>query len=254
MTEIPEGITLALKDLISGESGFRASLEDREAGLFIEPLKEWLLNPLEPPSWEGAKKFLFITSHHGMYFHLCGLLGAFEIYTKEYIKALSGDLEKIRKGGKEKLILEVFAGDGRLARYLKGQGFNIIATDNKSRKDIRHAEDVECWEAIDAVFHYKPYLTIASWIPGGSTLDLKLVETSVPLIYIGEGEGGATGSKEFWQRGDFSFKELPCSIWNMARTDTPTGTTKEKIRHHTATWLVKKSRMQDTRYKMQDKS
>jgi len=74
----------------------------------------------------------------------------------------------------------------------------------------------------------------------GSPLDIKLVETGVPLIYIGEGEGGATGSKEFWQRGDFSFKKLPCSTWNLARTDTPTGIAKEKIRHHTATWLVKK--------------
>ena len=65
--------------------------------------------------------------------------------------------------------------------------------------------DVVQMDAIEAVRHYQPEVIVVSWVPYGSDLDARLAELAgelgIPLILIGEGHGGCTGSNEFWNRG-----------------------------------------------------
>jgi hypothetical protein len=116
-----------------------------------------------------------------------------EIYTVGYLDSL----ERVLRG---KRVLEVCAGRGVLARLMQGRGLDWTATDLHPVTD-----DVQECEALAAVSIFKPEVIVASWIPYGSDLDQRLAETGIPMVLIGEGHGGCTGSEGLWQRGRESY-------------------------------------------------
>jgi len=118
-----------------------------------------------------------------------------EVWTEEYIESLAtymrGRVERLRiLGEKYPKILEVGAGDGRLAHFLseKGSGaFNIVATDVKNA-GIRAAFPVEDMDYRQALQKYKPSIVISSWMPYKSdfTVDFRKEVSVKEYILIGD--------------------------------------------------------------------
>ncbi len=104
-------------------------------------------------------------------------------------------------------VLEVMCGTGALAKALRDQGVSVIATDNQSWKAtfVRSWTEVEKCDALKAVKKYGKDVdfVLMSW-PYLDDMALKTlgkmraVNPGCRLIYIGEPEGGCTGSDAFF--------------------------------------------------------
>jgi hypothetical protein len=120
------------------------------------------------------------------------------VYTLEYMESLKRLVRKVT--GKERpQVLEVCAGKGMLGsdRYLFGMGIDLFCTDENPAADHVMKSDALDWPIDpDAVF--------VSWIPYESKLDKKLAKkctkAGIPLIIVGEGYYGCTGSRKFWNK------------------------------------------------------
>lgn len=99
--------------------------------------------------------------------------------------------------GPNQRVLEVGAGKGLLAlhmpRFLK-EGTTWLCTDRCPPPGARH---VRKEPAMRSLKREKPDIVFASWIPYRSTLD-RQIGIRAPLIQVGEGWGGCTGSEVFW--------------------------------------------------------
>lgn len=111
-------------------------------------------------------------------------------------------------------VLEIMAGSGILSKAIAREGCVVVATDDSSfnaqHKKMRNAHPVFANEASDAVAKYgqSSDILLVSWPPykDDKISDaLDLWGTRKPILYIGEGEGGCTGSDtfhEFFQEDD----------------------------------------------------
>jgi hypothetical protein len=119
------------------------------------------------------------------------------VYSTEFLDSM----QRLLAGRR---VLEVCAGRGVMSRVMRGRGEDWTATDLNPVTD-----DVEEMDAIEAVRQYKPDAIVASWIPYGSDLDVQLAEVArelgIPMVVIGEGNGGCTGSEAFWNRSRESY-------------------------------------------------
>jgi len=113
----------------------------------------------------------------------------FAIITVEFLDSLAGFL----KGEGAVKVVEVCAGKGFLQAPMRERGFDWICTDIDPVDS-----NVLKMDAIDAVKELKPDFVFASWIPYTSELDYELACLGVPMVIIGEGGGGCTGSMKFW--------------------------------------------------------
>lgn len=110
-------------------------------------------------------------------------------------------------GGKK--CLEVLAGKGSLAKGLKDNGVDIIATDNYSWNNTLDMSDtwtsVEKIDCLDAIIKYGKDVDyiICSWIPMGD-IGYKILKTmndvnpECKMIVIGEDDGGCTANSKFF--------------------------------------------------------
>lgn len=117
------------------------------------------------------------------------------------VKEWLDSLEKLTKG---KRILEVCAGAGWVSELMRKRGCDWIATDvavgeNNRYKMIAHNRVIEMG-AMDAVSKFKTDVLFASWIDYRSELDCELGDLGLPMILVGEGWGGCTGSEKFWEK------------------------------------------------------
>ena len=121
----------------------------------------------------------------------------YQIYSIEFIRDLSVLMESVLvKVHSKGTVLEVMAGDGMLSHYLSCMGsVNPIPSDNKSsRDDIAFSKDMETVDAIEAVRKYTPALVLLSWEPYYSDISLSLVESGIPVIWIGNPDACAVSS------------------------------------------------------------
>ena len=115
----------------------------------------------------------------------------FQILTTEFVDELASlinaELNQTRRTGP---VLEVMAGDGRLCEFLRPKVMrNIMATDAKDgRYNIAYPKWVERLDAMESVRKYDPSFVIVSWEPYLSMTGLELVETGLPLAWIGNPE------------------------------------------------------------------
>ncbi|KEQ18717.1 hypothetical protein [Endozoicomonas numazuensis] len=102
--------------------------------------------------------------------------------------------------------LEVMSGNGFLAKALKQNGVEVIATDDRSWDDpdsdkIRFY-DVETLDAIDAIKKYSDKkVLIMSWPPPNVSVSydvLKAWGSEKPVIFIGDKKGGMTACDDFY--------------------------------------------------------
>jgi hypothetical protein len=112
----------------------------------------------------------------------------FQIYSREFIQELASIIEKmLLKIDSSSLILEVMAGDGRLAEFLRPLiAREYIATDAKSKRyNIAYPKWVHKIDAVDAIEKFSPSIVVMSWEPYLSTKSLEIVDDGIPLIWIG---------------------------------------------------------------------
>jgi len=115
----------------------------------------------------------------------------FQIYSSEFIQQLAIVLEKmLSQIDMDGPILEVMAGDGRLADFLAPLvEREYVASDVKSeRYNIAYPKRIHQLDAEDAIAKFNPAIVVMSWEPYLSTKSLEIVDDGVPLIWIGNPE------------------------------------------------------------------
>ena len=118
------------------------------------------------------------------------------IYTIEWIE----DIAQLVKG---KRVVEICAGRGILGPIMKKHGIEWICTDFRPPRGVTHVKKLD---AVEAVKTLEPDIVFASWIPYKSTeLDYEIACMGIPMIIVGEGWGGCTGSQKFW--GSYTWLE-----------------------------------------------
>lgn len=100
--------------------------------------------------------------------------------------------------------LEIAAGDGTLARFLKTEGVPIRATDNYSWKSISYPESVECLDAREALNVHAPRAVLCSWPPPGNGFERHVFSARNVELYvvIGSRYRFASGAWEAYSRQD----------------------------------------------------
>jgi hypothetical protein len=143
----------------------------------------------------------------------------FEIWTKEYINSLSNYLkDRIKElGGSKKTpitILEVGAGDGRLAHFIQERlnkvipGHAKVVASDSGDWEVPPAFSVENITNKEAVEKYKPKVVICSWMPYNVdfTADFRQEENVDEYILIGEADSGCCGD-EWYTWGFMTYDE-----------------------------------------------
>ncbi len=125
----------------------------------------------------------------------------FEFFTMEYVQALAEHINtrKATKAKGEMVVLEIGAGNGKLAHYLNeftGNDINVVATDSGEWSLDSGIFQVEKLTHKEAIEKYSPDMVICSWMPR----DLDLTpDFKSEYILIGSTEHCAT--KQVWDRG-----------------------------------------------------
>lgn len=115
----------------------------------------------------------------------------FQIYSREFIQQVADIVENIlREIDMDGPILEVMAGDGRLADFLRPLlEREYIATDVKSKRyNIAYPKWIHELDAEDAIAEFNPAIAIMSWEPYLSTKSIEIVDSGIPLMWIGNPE------------------------------------------------------------------
>ena len=129
----------------------------------------------------------------------CNAMGMWGIVDKQTATKLASIIG-------QRSVLEVMAGVGWLAKALSEQGVNIKATDNLSWQERHNHTKIHRVYRMRAETAVKKHghkydILLVSWPPHGNEDFVKAAELWGPnkdIIFIGEGEGGCTGSDKFW--------------------------------------------------------
>ncbi|MAP23846.1 MAG: hypothetical protein CL582_23190 [Alteromonadaceae bacterium] len=166
---------------------------------------EWL-SPRFPTMKKDRNNFIM----RDYYVYRC----AWAIFTKDWIDAMENFM---REHGVNKIV-EVCCGSGMLGPIFRERGFDWISSDEQAPEE----EHVLQEEALLSVKKHKPDMVFASWIPYRSTLDYDLAclisEMKIPMILVGEGHGGCTGSSQLWS----GIKGAEGPDWSIEQTPVPT--------------------------------
>ncbi|NOR39401.1 MAG: hypothetical protein GQ580_07430, partial [Candidatus Thorarchaeota archaeon] len=112
----------------------------------------------------------------------------FQIFNEEFVHELAHVINTaLKETGNESPIVEVMSGDGRLSNFLTHSiERKIVVTDAKSdRYNIAYPKHIEKIDALKAIDRYNPSLVIVSWEPQWSMIAIDIVESGVPVVWIG---------------------------------------------------------------------
>ncbi|MFZ2162404.1 MAG: hypothetical protein WAW02_09325 [Sideroxyarcus sp.] len=130
--------------------------------------------------------------------------GIFCFYSQALIEALAAMI-----AGRS--CLEIGAGDGTLARFLKEQGVQLTATDNHVwEKSVAYPDWVLKLDAREALVKYAPEVVVCSWPPAQNDFERAVFDMpSVQLyIVIGSRHQFAFGNwKDYTGQSDFVLEE-----------------------------------------------
>lgn len=100
--------------------------------------------------------------------------------------------------------LEIAAGDGTLARFLRDAGADVVATDDLSwtqtRRGAEPPEGVLRQDAHDALREHRPEVVLCSWPPAGNGFEKWVFKTPSVTTYIMIGSRSEAGAGSF---GDY---------------------------------------------------
>lgn len=100
-------------------------------------------------------------------------------------------------------VLEIAAGDGTLARFLRDEGVDVVATDDHRWSDhVQFGDDVVREDAVHALRTRRPRVVICSWPPAGNTFEREVFRTSSVETYvvIGSRDDAAAGDPAAYRR------------------------------------------------------
>ena len=104
--------------------------------------------------------------------------GIYCFYTRELIAELCATIG-------DRPCLEIGAGDGTLARFLREKGVRITPTDDHSWKHaIEYPTEVENLDARRALAKYQPPVVVCSWPPPGNAFESQVFATPSVELYI----------------------------------------------------------------------
>lgn len=136
----------------------------------------------------------------------------FPLLNKEVID----DLSKFLNG---KTVLSVCCGTGFIDKCIMdtNPSINIISTDNNKWKPLyrhwKHFVDIETLDAVESVIKYADKIdyVLISWPPYDDDIAFRVlkecIKYKIPIIYIGECEGGCTADYNFFEE-----IEINCSM------------------------------------------
>jgi hypothetical protein len=109
--------------------------------------------------------------------------------------------------------LEIAAGDGTLARFLRDAGADVVATDDASWQATRREDsDVVRQDAAAALLERRPAVVICSWPPAGNAFERHVFSTPSVETYIMIGsrsEFAAGNWADYRAQDAFTFAEDP---------------------------------------------
>lgn len=104
--------------------------------------------------------------------------GIWCFYSQKLVHALAGLIGT-------RPCVELAAGDGTLARFLRDAGTQVTATDDHSwRHMLEYPSDVERIDAIEALRRYTPRAVLCSWPPPGNRFERTVFSQRQVEIYI----------------------------------------------------------------------
>ena len=104
--------------------------------------------------------------------------GIWCFYSQKLVEALAGLIGT-------RPCVELAAGDGTLARFLRGAGAQVTATDDHSWSHmLQYPADVERLEAREALHRHAPRAVLCSWPPPGNRFERAVFSQPQVEIYI----------------------------------------------------------------------
>lgn len=104
--------------------------------------------------------------------------GIYCFYTRELVDRLAGTIGR-------RPCLEVAAGDGTLARFLRARGVEVTATDDHSWVGpVTYPDDVRKQSATAALREHAPSVVLCSWPPPGNTFERAVLATASVETYL----------------------------------------------------------------------
>jgi hypothetical protein len=104
--------------------------------------------------------------------------GIYCFYSRRLIKELATMIG-------DRKALEIAAGDGTLSRFLKDEGVQITATDDRSwSHSIDFPDDVQDEDAVTALKNHQPQVVVCSWPPAGNAFEHAVFATKSVELYV----------------------------------------------------------------------
>ncbi len=146
----------------------------------------------------------------------------FQFWNKQFNDEIVKVINLITKLEKPKLILDVCAGDGTLAKILSERGFIVKAVDNYEWPFKKRYFNVEKMDFRDALKKYHPDFVIGCWMPLGTnwTYSFRRIKSVKNYMIIGEGDGGCTGGEWIERKGWNLRYHDDASRYGLCRTDS----------------------------------
>ncbi len=130
--------------------------------------------------------------------------GIYCFYSRSLISRLAEEIG-------DRSCLEIAAGDGALARFLRQAGADVTATDDFSWKQTRREHtDVLTEDARQALRDRQPEAVICSWPPAGNDFERWVFKTPSVQLYIviaSRHESASGNWNDYRQQGGFDFAE-----------------------------------------------
>jgi hypothetical protein len=161
----------------------------------------------------------------------CQERGVYLAISRELVETLA---KLLRSLGNEP-VLEVCAGDGRLAQALGAGGVAVIATDAQPLAD----SGVERLSATEALARYEPAVVLGSFVPVDSGVDAAVLAAPSVRHYVvlNARLGGLFGSAELWQTAGWTGRPLPAISRRMiTRHDAWLDEPQRPILQHGEAW------------------
>ena len=146
------------------------------SGLRRKPVSMGAFRVLWPLLWQ-RKRLMPLVEPKGIY---C-------FYSKPLVKRLAALIG-------DRTAIEVAAGDGTLARFLRDAGADVTATDDHSWSAVDFPADVERMDAAKAVKQYAPQVVLCSWPPEGNTFERAILAAPSVETYVVIGTGTRVGA------------------------------------------------------------
>jgi hypothetical protein len=151
----------------------------------------------------------------------CDDAGRFLVISRELVDALAQVLRRLAEPGP---VLEVCAGDGRLALQLAAAGIRVQATDAQPAA----SGDVLPLTAAEALRRFQPAVVLGSFVPFDAGVDEAVLRCSSVRHYLilNARIGGAMGSPALWADPNWHAQPLPnVRRWMLTRHDVWLGET-----------------------------